>query len=72
MERVAEGRFFVFREVCACVVEYAIELGVSDGKARELVLVVVKALIDGVDGGLVLCLGDVFSEYARGELSLEE
>ena len=72
MECVAEGCFLVFREMCARVVEYAVELGVSDGKSRELVLVVVETLVDSVDGGLMLSLGDVFSEYARGELSLEE
>ena len=72
MECVAESGFFVLRKVRACVVEYAVELGVSDGEACELILVVVEALVDSVDCGLVLGLGDVFSEYARGELSLEE
>ena len=62
----------MFREVCACVVEYAVELGVSEGEAGKLVLVVVETLVDGVHSGLVLGLGDVFSEYARGELALEE
>ena len=72
MECVAEGCFLVFREMCARVVEYAVELGVADGEAGKLILVVVEALVDGVDCGLVLGLGDVFSEYARGELALEE
>ena len=69
---VCASDFDSVREVCACVVEYTVELGVSDGEACKLVLIVVETLVDCVNGGLVLSLGDVFSEYARGELSLEE
>ena len=61
VDDAAKGVLFLFCEAGAGVVEDSVELDVAGGKAGDLFLVVVEALVDGVKGFLMLEFGDVLS-----------